>query len=80
MQYLNANHREISKFESPNDPNYITLKNALVSATEELLAGGRSKDLNINLILMFYSTSGGLPRFEAANENIEIISWYTGST
>ncbi|KAI2463010.1 hypothetical protein F4781DRAFT_426711 [Annulohypoxylon bovei var. microspora] len=31
VQYLNAKHRDICKFESMDDPNYITLKNALSS-------------------------------------------------
>lgn len=37
VQYLNANHRDICKFDSPDDPNYITLKNAFVSATQDIL-------------------------------------------
>ncbi|OTA58875.1 NACHT and WD domain protein [Hypoxylon sp. EC38] len=37
IQYLNANHRDICKFDSTNDPNYITLKNAICSAVEDLL-------------------------------------------
>ncbi|KAH7021505.1 uncharacterized protein B0I36DRAFT_388193 [Microdochium trichocladiopsis] len=40
VQYLNAKHREICKFHSPDDPNYNTVKNALVSATEDLLVTG----------------------------------------
>ncbi|SPO04700.1 uncharacterized protein DNG_07385 [Cephalotrichum gorgonifer] len=37
VQYLNANHRDICKFDSPEDPNYITLKNALTSAADDLV-------------------------------------------
>ncbi|KAI1407510.1 hypothetical protein F5Y13DRAFT_205954 [Hypoxylon sp. FL1857] len=37
VQYLNANHRDICKFDSTNDPNYITLKNALCSAIDDIL-------------------------------------------
>lgn len=37
IQYVNANHRDICKFESPDDPNYDTIKNALSSAVEDLL-------------------------------------------
>ncbi|KAI0107919.1 NACHT and WD domain protein [Hypoxylon sp. NC0597] len=37
VQYLNANHRDICKFDSTDDPNYITLKNAICSAVEDLL-------------------------------------------
>ncbi|OTA96815.1 hypothetical protein M434DRAFT_392501 [Hypoxylon sp. CO27-5] len=37
VQYLNANHRDVCKFDSTEDPNYITLKNAICSAVESLL-------------------------------------------
>ncbi|KAI0132592.1 NACHT and WD domain protein [Xylariales sp. AK1849] len=37
VQYLNANHRDICKFESPDDPNYVTLRNAITSATQDIL-------------------------------------------
>ncbi|KAI1391831.1 NACHT and WD domain protein [Hypoxylon trugodes] len=37
VQYINANHREICKFDSMDDPSYITIKNALSSAVEDLL-------------------------------------------
>jgi WD40 repeat protein len=33
-EYLNANHRNICKFVSPTDPNYLTLRNALASAID----------------------------------------------
>ncbi|KAK8022596.1 hypothetical protein PG993_013363 [Apiospora rasikravindrae] len=36
VQYINANHRDICKFDSPEDPNYLTLKNAIVSAVQDL--------------------------------------------
>ncbi|KAI0802817.1 NACHT and WD domain protein [Xylaria sp. FL0064] len=36
-RYLNANHRGICKFESPEDPNYLSLKNSLASAAQNLL-------------------------------------------
>lgn len=36
-RYLNANHREICKFDSPEDPNYLTLKNSLTFIVQELL-------------------------------------------
>ncbi|KAE9364783.1 hypothetical protein N431DRAFT_489271 [Stipitochalara longipes BDJ] len=36
VQYLNANHRDVCKYESPLDPNYITVKNALATAIDEL--------------------------------------------
>ncbi|KAI5921828.1 hypothetical protein F4810DRAFT_712067 [Camillea tinctor] len=37
VQYINADHRTICKFDSPDDPGYITLKNALTSAIENIL-------------------------------------------
>ncbi|KAK1764024.1 hypothetical protein QBC33DRAFT_548570 [Phialemonium atrogriseum] len=37
VQYVHANHRDICKFESPNDHNYVTVKNALACAVEDLL-------------------------------------------
>ncbi|KAK8013149.1 hypothetical protein PG991_009420 [Apiospora marii] len=36
VQYINATHRDICKFDSPEDPNYLTLKNAIVSAVQDL--------------------------------------------
>ncbi|KAI1295904.1 hypothetical protein F5Y03DRAFT_399068 [Xylaria venustula] len=36
-QPLNADHRNICKFESPTDPNYITIRNSLSKAVEDLL-------------------------------------------
>ncbi|KAI0600589.1 hypothetical protein F4775DRAFT_544625 [Biscogniauxia sp. FL1348] len=37
VQYINADHRNICKFESPDDPGYTTLKNAMTSATQDIL-------------------------------------------
>ncbi|KAH8907338.1 NACHT and WD domain protein [Coniochaeta sp. PMI_546] len=42
-QLINANHRDICKFDSPDDPNYITLRNALSTAVQDIL-----KDLTVN--------------------------------
>src|SRR5690606_24876842 len=39
-QYLNANHRDMCKFDSRSDPNYITLRNALSGAVQDLSRGG----------------------------------------
>ncbi|KAF7561983.1 hypothetical protein G7046_g2154 [Stylonectria norvegica] len=36
-QYLNANHGNMCKFESQTDPNYVTFRNALTGAIEDLL-------------------------------------------
>ncbi|KAF1851892.1 NACHT and WD domain protein [Cucurbitaria berberidis CBS 394.84] len=38
IEYLHANHRDICKFRNMNDSNYITLKNALATAVEDLLS------------------------------------------
>ncbi|KAH6975963.1 NACHT and WD domain protein [Ilyonectria sp. MPI-CAGE-AT-0026] len=37
VQYLNADHKDICKFDSREDPNYVTLKNALAGALQILL-------------------------------------------
>lgn len=42
VQYLNANHRDICKYESPLDPNYITVKNALATAIDEISRVGHA--------------------------------------
>ncbi|KAK4113314.1 hypothetical protein N656DRAFT_844254 [Canariomyces notabilis] len=34
---MNADHRNMCKFESPTDPNYIFIRNSLVKATEDVL-------------------------------------------
>ncbi|KAM7207784.1 hypothetical protein V8F20_001826 [Naviculisporaceae sp. PSN 640] len=34
---INADHRGICKFDSPSDPNYISIRNSLVKATEDLI-------------------------------------------
>ncbi|KAH9906756.1 hypothetical protein F4778DRAFT_594863 [Xylariomycetidae sp. FL2044] len=36
-QYLNANHRDISKFDNPEDSNYVTLRNALAGAVQDIM-------------------------------------------
>ncbi|KAI0870456.1 hypothetical protein GGS24DRAFT_475283 [Hypoxylon argillaceum] len=36
-QPLNADHRSICKFDSPIDPNYVTIRNSLSKAVEDLL-------------------------------------------
>jgi WD40 repeat protein len=41
-QLLNADHRGVCKFDSPSDPNYVTLRNALVAVSEDLLVDVRS--------------------------------------
>ncbi|KAH6684471.1 NACHT and WD domain protein [Halenospora varia] len=36
-RYINANHREICKFDGPEDPKYLSLKNSLASVVQDLL-------------------------------------------
>lgn len=40
IQYLEANHRDICKYGSKNDSNYIRVKNALGTAVEKSLKNG----------------------------------------
>jgi hypothetical protein len=37
---MNANHRNICKFYSPDDSNYLSLKNAIASVVQDLLRDG----------------------------------------
>ncbi len=37
---LNATHRSICKFDSPSDPNFVTLRNALVTTTRNITEKG----------------------------------------
>jgi hypothetical protein len=39
---MDANHREICKFDSPEDSNYLSLKNSLTSAVQDLLKDGET--------------------------------------
>jgi hypothetical protein len=41
IQYLRANHREICKFRTRQDSNYIILRNALATAVEDLIRNGK---------------------------------------
>lgn len=41
-RYMNATHRGICKFDSPEDPNYLSLKNSLASAVHTLLQERKS--------------------------------------
>ena len=36
IQALNANHRDICKFDSPNDTNFRTLRNRLAATVEDI--------------------------------------------
>ncbi|KAI1455463.1 NACHT and WD domain protein [Annulohypoxylon moriforme] len=48
VQYMNANHRDICKFDSMDDPNYMTLKNALSSAVGDLLKDDSRNNLKMS--------------------------------
>jgi hypothetical protein len=37
IYFMHANHRDVCKYESPAEPNYRTLRNALVLAVEDIL-------------------------------------------
>ena len=37
--YLNANHRDVCKFSTQDDPNYLAVRNSLASALEDLRVG-----------------------------------------
>lgn len=36
--YINADHRGVCKFDSPEDPNFLILRNAFVSTIDEVMA------------------------------------------
>ena len=42
VNYIHANHHEICKYSTPEDPNYITIRSALAAAIGDLLRGGMS--------------------------------------
>ena len=46
--YLNANHREICKYDAPSDPNYQTVRNALASTIDNFRKGAVSSRRQIN--------------------------------
>lgn len=74
VQYINANHRDICKFDNPDDPNYITLKNAIASATEDILRGGKSPlNLLFNMILM---VSVMTTKIKDSNDQMNILKTY----
>ncbi|KAL2041702.1 hypothetical protein N7G274_005486 [Stereocaulon virgatum] len=37
VQLLNANHRGVCKFDSPSDPDFVTLRNALVTTVDDIV-------------------------------------------
>ncbi|KAK6852096.1 NACHT and WD domain protein [Apiospora arundinis] len=69
VQYINANHRDIVKFDSPDDPNYLTLKNAIVGAVQDLTENG------LNLSSMFKKT---MHRLESTKSQIKALATFLG--
>jgi hypothetical protein len=63
QQLINANHRDICKFDSPDDPNYVAIRNALSGAIQDIL-----KDISIsqnkqyreqlNMLNIYLNTTG----------------------
>jgi hypothetical protein len=47
---LHANHRDMCKFESTEDDNYLRVKNALVSAVRDLQEAGMNDMSPINTL------------------------------
>ncbi len=47
-EYLNANHRDVCRYTTPLDPNYLTVRNALASTIESLRSQvvGSKRDLD----------------------------------
>ena len=41
IQFMNADHRGICKFDTPKDPNYRTLRNRLASTVEDIERVGK---------------------------------------
>lgn len=71
-RYLNANHREICKFDSPEDPNYLTLKNSLTFVVQELLQDMLSlHEEQVQAQLM--SIQGSLGTYSLPDEAFESI-------
>lgn len=42
VQLVNADHRNICKFENPSDPNYVILHNAFIAVIEDIEKHGKS--------------------------------------
>lgn len=43
---MNADHRSICKFESPTDPNYVSVRNALASTVQDISNLGKAHRIN----------------------------------
>lgn len=44
VRYINANHRNVCKFCSPEDPNYVAVKNALAGSIADILKDSMHPD------------------------------------
>ena len=67
---LDANHHQICKFESPEDENYVTLRNTLVTIVDELVGYGL-EDVEEKHELQMQSISELLNTFEAPKSDLD---------
>lgn len=54
---LDADHWNVCKFDSPADPNYVSVRNSLVKATEDILGDGESNPLYLLSTVVMLITS-----------------------
>ncbi|KAH6651315.1 NACHT and WD domain protein [Chaetomium tenue] len=72
VQYINANHRDICKYDHPNDPNYLTVKNALAGAVTDLLRDESGEQLrDLRGFLGVYDGLSEQPQHQRAEETCE---------
>lgn len=70
---LNADHRGVCKFEFPTDPNYRTLRNALVTTVDSILSEGtslKSNDID-SLSLTIDSVALGFSGFKKSSRPVD---------
>ncbi|KAJ2990480.1 hypothetical protein NUW58_g2929 [Xylaria curta] len=81
-RYMNANHRGIYKFDSLEDPNYLSLKNSLATVVQDLLQERKCRELHFILLHMprLSSTSASSPRrnVEDAASQAKELHWGIG--
>jgi pimeloyl-ACP methyl ester carboxylesterase len=56
---LDADHRSICKFETPQDPNYITVRNALASTVDRISKSGMAQDISLSETAFLKELSAG---------------------
>jgi hypothetical protein len=52
VQYLEANHRNICKFDAPTNPNYVILQRAFITTIEAIEADGKSDQLGKDTVML----------------------------